>query len=313
MFAVLLVQLRFSTTMAAARYGFSRFLSIKMDPAMSELLSEHACFGGVQRFYKFDSQAIGLPMRYAVYLPPNAEGRKLPVLFYLAGLTCTEETFMIKAGAQRVAAELGIILVAPDTSPRGAGVPGETDDWDFGAGAGFYVDAVQEPWSRHYRMYSHILELRDRVLSELPADRDRVGIFGHSMGGHGALMLALRNPDLFRSVSAFAPIAAPMRCPWGKKAFGGYLGPDIAAWRAYDATELMTQAGRAPFPKGILIDQGLADKFLAEQLYPDAFEQACRTAGQPLELRRHPGYDHGYYFISTFVEDHLRFHSRNLG
>jgi S-formylglutathione hydrolase len=279
---------------------------------MSELLSEHACFGGVQRFYKFDSQAIGLPMRYAVYLPPNPAGSKLPVLFYLAGLTCTEETFMIKAGAQRVAAELGIILVAPDTSPRGAGVPGETDDWDFGAGAGFYVDAVQEPWSRHYRMYSHVLELRERVLAELPADRDRVGIFGHSMGGHGALMLALRNPDLFRSVSAFAPIAAPMRCPWGKKAFGGYLGPDEASWRAYDATELMTQAGRALFPQGILIDQGLADKFLAEQLYPDAFEQACRAAGQPLELRRQTGYDHGYYFISTFVEDHLRFHSSNL-
>lgn len=280
---------------------------------MSELLSEHACFGGVQRFYKFESQAIGLTMRYAVYLPPGFEGKTLPVLFYLAGLTCTEETFMIKAGAQRVAAELGLILVAPDTSPRGAGVPGETDDWDFGAGAGFYVDATQEPWARHYRMYSHILELRERVLAELPADAARVGIFGHSMGGHGALMLALRNPDLFHSVSAFAPIAAPARCPWGKKAFNGYLGPDEAAWRAYDATELMARAGLPPFPKGILIDQGLSDKFLTEQLCPDAFEQACRKAGQPLELRRHPGYDHGYYFISTFIEDHLRFHLARLG
>ena len=280
---------------------------------MSDILSEHACFGGVQRFCKFDSQAIGLPMRYAVYLPPAAQGTKLPVLFYLAGLTCTEETFPIKAGAQHMAAKLGIILVAPDTSPRGAAVPGETDDWDFGAGAGFYVDATQEPWARHYRMYSHILELRERVLAELPADPSRVGIFGHSMGGHGALTLALRNPDLFRSVSAFAPIAAPMRSPWGQKAFSGYLGPDQAAWRDYDATELMTRADRAPFPKGILIDQGLADKFLAEQLYPDAFEEACRAVGQPLELRRHPGYDHGYYCISTFMEDHLRFHHHCLG
>ncbi|NNG21914.1 S-formylglutathione hydrolase [Telluria aromaticivorans] len=280
---------------------------------MLKLLNEHACFGGLQRFYSFDSAAIGLPMRFSVYLPPGAEGEQLPVLFYLAGLTCTEETFMTKAGAQRVAAEEGLILVAPDTSPRGAGMPGETDSWDFGAGAGFYVDATQEPWSRHYRMYSHILELRELVLANLPADPARVGIFGHSMGGHGALAMALRNPALFRSVSAFAPIAAPMRCPWGKKAFGGYLGADEAAWRAYDATELMAAMPTAPFPGGILIDQGLADKFLAEQLYPEAFEEACARAGQPLELRRHAGYDHGYYFISTFIEDHLRFHRRQLG
>jgi len=280
---------------------------------MLELLSEHACFGGLQRFYRFESTAIGLPMRFSVYLPPGAEGKRLPVLFYLAGLTCTEETFMTKAGAQRVAAQEGLILVAPDTSPRGAGVPGETDSWDFGAGAGFYVDALEAPWSEHYRMYSHILELRELVLANLPADPARVGIFGHSMGGHGALMMALRNPDLFRSVSAFAPIAAPMRCPWGKKAFGGYLGGDHAAWRQYDASELMAEMDTAPFPGGILIDQGLADKFLAEQLYPEAFEEACARAGQPLTLRRHPGYDHGYYFISTFVEDHLRFHRRLLG
>ncbi|WP_409266772.1 S-formylglutathione hydrolase [Massilia sp. BHUDP2] len=280
---------------------------------MLELLSEHACFGGVQRFYRFDSTAIGLPMRFSVYLPPGAEGKRLPVLFYLAGLTCTEETFMIKAGAQRVAAQEGLILVTPDTSPRGAGVPGETDSWDFGAGAGFYVDATEAPWSQHYRMYSHILELREQVVAQLPADPARVGIFGHSMGGHGALMMALRNPGLFRSVSAFAPIAAPMRCPWGQKAFGGYLGADQANWRQYDASELMAAMDAAPFPGGILIDQGLADKFLAEQLYPEAFEQACARAGQPLTLRRHEGYDHGYYFISTFVEDHLRFHRRLLG
>jgi len=294
-----------------------------MDSVMPDLLSEHACFGGVQRFYQYDSAAIGLPMRFSVYLPPghdaghrdgNGDGAaKLPVLFYLAGLTCTEETFMIKAGAQRMAAELGLILVAPDTSPRGANVPGETDSWDFGAGAGFYVDATEAPWARHYRMYSHILELRELVLTRLPADPARVGVFGHSMGGHGALMLALRNPALFRSVSAFAPIAAPVRCPWGRKAFGGYLGQDQAAWREYDATELMTRSAAAPFPDGILIDQGLADKFLPEQLYPEAFEEACRTVGQPLELRRHAGYDHGYYFIQSFVEDHLRFHRRRLG
>ena len=190
---------------------------------MLELLSEHACFGGSQRFYRHDSNAIGLPMGFSVYIPPHDEGQRLPVLFYLAGLTCTEETFMIKAGAQRVAAREGLILVAPDTSPRAANIPGETDSWDFGAGAGFYLDATQEPWARHYRMSSYVLELRELVLDQLPADRERVGIFGHSMGGHGALVLALRNRAKFRSVSAFAPIAAPLRCPWGTKAFSGYL------------------------------------------------------------------------------------------
>jgi S-formylglutathione hydrolase len=279
---------------------------------MLELLNEHACFDGAQRFYQHQSSTIGLPMRFSVYIPPAPAGARLPVVLYLAGLTCTEETFPTKAGAQRVAAQQGIILVAPDTSPRGAGIPGETDSWDFGVGAGFYVDATEEPWSRHYRMYSYILELRELVLANFAADPDRVGIFGHSMGGHGALVMALRNPGLFRSVSAFAPIAAPTRCPWGQKAFSGYLGPDQSAWREYDATELMSRM-KAPFPQGILIDQGLADKFLAEQLHPEAFEAACRQAGQPLELRRHPGYDHGYYFISTFVEEHLRFHKRQLG
>ena len=280
---------------------------------MLQLLSEHACFGGVQRFYQHDSTAIGLPMRFSVFLPPGADkGAPLPAVFYLAGLTCTEETFMIKAGAQRVAAQEGLILVAPDTSPRGAGVPGETDSWDFGAGAGFYVDATEEPWARHYRMYSYILELRELVLREFAADPGRLGIFGHSMGGHGALTIALRHPDLFRSVSAFAPIAAPSRCPWGEKAFGGYLGADRGAWRAHDATELVGE-GPVRFPGGILVDQGLADKFLPDQLNPDAFEAACRAAGQPLTLRRHAGYDHGYYFISTFMEDHLRFHRGQLG
>jgi S-formylglutathione hydrolase len=278
---------------------------------MLELISEHACFGGTQRFYQHASQSIGLPMRFSIYLPPHAKSGKVPVLFYLAGLTCTEETFMIKAGAQRVASELGIILVAPDTSPRGAGIPGEADSWDFGAGAGFYVDATQAPWSSRYRMHSYILELRETIVREFPADENKIGIFGHSMGGHGALVIALRHPDLFRSVSAFAPIAAPSQCPWGKKAFSGYLGADKAEWEQYDASALMRKS-RAPFPAGILVDQGMSDKFLDEQLHPEAFEAACQEAGQPLELRRHPGYDHGYYFISTFVADHLRFHHQRL-
>jgi len=278
---------------------------------MTELLNEHRCFGGTQRFYQHDSRAIGLPMRYAVFMPPVKTGETLPVVFFLAGLTCNEETFMTKAGAQRIAAEQGIILVAPDTSPRGADVPGEDEAWDFGSGAGFYVDATETPWAQHYRMYSYILELRELILSTLPADPLRCGIFGHSMGGHGALVLALRNPALFRSVSALAPIAAPMHSPWGKKAFSGYLGPDQDRWRAYDASVLVA-AAPARFP-AILIDQGEADKFLAEQLYPDVFAAACADAGQALELRRHAGYDHGYYFVSTFVADHLRFHRRQLG
>lgn len=278
---------------------------------MLELLSEHACFGGVQRFYRHDSTEIGLPMKFSVFLPAHADGARLPALVYLAGLTCTEETFAMKAGAQRVAAEEGLILIAPDTSPRGAGVPGESDSWDFGVGAGFYVDATEAPWSQRYRMYSYVHELVALVQRELPVDGARLGLFGHSMGGHGALTMALKRPDVFRSVSAFAPIAAPARCPWGKKAFRGYLGADEAAWQAHDASALMASL-RTPFPQGILIDQGLGDKFLAEQLYPEAFEAACAQAAQPLQLRRHAGYDHGYYFISTFIADHLRFHSRNL-
>ena len=279
---------------------------------MLELISEHACFGGVQRFYRHDSAAIGLPMRFSVFIPPRADAGKLPAMFYLAGLTCNEETFMTKAGAQRAAALEGLMLIAPDTSPRGAGIEGEAAAWDFGVGAGFYVDATEAPWSKHYRMDSYITELHALVVDALDADPARIGIFGHSMGGHGALVLALRRPDLFRSVSAFAPIAAPSQCPWGEKAFSGYLGDDRSAWRQYDATALM-EGARAPFPNGILIDQGLGDKFLAEQLHPEAFEAACIKAGQTLELRRHTLYDHGYYFISTFVEDHLRFHRTNLG
>ncbi|MDR3382247.1 S-formylglutathione hydrolase [Cupriavidus basilensis] len=283
---------------------------------MLELLSEHGCFGGVQRFYRHASATIGLPMRFSVFLPAQAlvqPEQRLPALFYLAGLTCTEETFMIKAGAQRYAAEHGLILVAPDTSPRDTGVTGEAESWDFGVGAGFYLDATQAPWSQYWRMESYVTqELFDLVTTVLPADAQRVGIFGHSMGGHGALVLAQRHPGRFRSVSAFAPIAAPTRCPWGEKAFSRYLGEERASWEQYDASALMTRQAKAPFPRGILVDQGLADKFLAEQLYPEVFEAACAAIGQPLLLRRHEGYDHGYYFISTLMENHIRHHAAQL-
>ena len=277
-----------------------------------EVISRHRCFGGTQYFYKHESETIGLPMRFSVFVPPQAEQGRVPVLFYLAGLTCTEETFMIKAGAQRRAAELGLMLVTPDTSPRGAGVAGEDDAWDFGTGAGFYVDATQEPWARHYRMESYVAqELFRLATSVLPGDAARAGIFGHSMGGHGALVLAQRHRAQYRSVSAFAPIAAPVQCPWGEKAFSGYLGADRSVWAQHDASELMA-ASSCPFPEGILVDQGLADSFLENQLNPGAFEAACEKAGQPLTLRRHEGYDHGYYFISTFMDDHLAFHAERL-
>ena len=280
---------------------------------MLELLSSHACHGGQQRFYRHESKTIGLPMQFSVYLPPHAQHGRVPALFYLAGLTCTEETFAIKAGAQRFAARLGMALIAPDTSPRGANIEGDSENWDFGVGAGFYVDATREPWSKHYKMYSYVRdELRHAVLAELPIDGGRLSICGHSMGGHGALVLALRNPGLYQSVSAFAPISAPMRCPWGQKAFSGYLGDDRDAWLQYDASELVVRAGSARFGEGILVDQGLADKFRVEQLHPDVFEAACMKAGQPLTLRRHEGYDHGYYFIETFIEDHLAHHARAL-
>jgi len=249
-------------------------------------------------------------MRFAVFRPPQAARGPVPVVYYLAGLTCTEETFAIKAGAQRTAAELGLMLVAPDTSPRGAGIPGEDDDWDLGTGAGFYVDATQAPWSAHYRMYSYVTrELPAVIAAHFPVLRDRQGIFGHSMGGHGALICALKNPALYRSVSAFAPVAAPMRCPWGQKAFGAYLGPERETWRDWDASELLR---RHRFPGPILVDQGTADKFLADQLYPEALEEAAHATGQALMLRRQAGYDHSYFFIATFVADHLRHHAEYL-
>ncbi|MFQ5534831.1 MAG: S-formylglutathione hydrolase [Sphingomonadales bacterium] len=279
-----------------------------------ETLSENRCFGGTVGFYQHASRATATDMRFSVFMPPRGGRASVPVLFYLAGLTCTEETFIIKAGALRIAAELGLALVAPDTSPRGEQVPDDSDGaWDFGAGAGFYLDATQQPWAKHYNMYSYVTrDLAAAVFANFPADPARQGLFGHSMGGHGALTIGLTHPEIYRSLSAFAPISAPMQCPWGRKAFTGYLGPDQEAWRAHDATEIVRRIERASGRPKILIDQGLSDQFLERELHPDLFEAACRDVGYPLELRRHRSYDHSYYFISTFIEDHLRHHAETL-
>jgi S-formylglutathione hydrolase len=275
-----------------------------------QLLSSHSCFGGTQHFVSHASHECASEMRVAVYEPPQARHGRVPVLYYLSGLTCTEETFATKAGAQRLAAEHGLMIVAPDTSPR-VRLPGDDASWDFGLAAGFYVDATQAPWAAHYRMYSYVTRELPKIIGAqfANADTSRQSIMGHSMGGHGALVCALRNPAQYRSVSAFAPISSPSQVPWGKKAFTGYLGSDTATWREYDATELVQ---RQPRGDTILVDQGMADKFLAEQLRPDVFAAACRRAGQKLELREQPGYDHGYYFIQTFMADHVAWHARAL-
>lgn len=279
----------------------------KLTSPRVETLSEQRCHGGTQGLYRHKSEATGTEMRFAVFVPEQAAERPVPVLYFLAGLTCSEETAAIKAGAQRHAAARGLILVFPDTSPRGASFAGEDEDWDFGTGAGFYLDASEEPWSANYRMRSYVVdELRGLVNGGFPARVDSTGICGHSMGGHGALTLALTNPEIYRSVSAFAPICSPTRCPWGVKAFTGYLGADQNTWADHDATELV-RAGRRQNP--ILIDQGEADQFLPEQLKPDVFARACSAADQELILRMHPGYDHSYYFIQTFIEDHINHHA----
>ena len=272
--------------------------------------SANRCFDGTQYVYSHDSSTLGCRMRFAAYVPDGLDG-PAPTCLWLSGLTCTEENFTAKAGAQRVASELGMVVLAPDTSPRGNDVPDDPDGaWDFGLGAGFYVDATESPWSRHYRMRSYVeRELRDLAVAELPVDDARIGISGHSMGGHGALTIALRSPERFRSVTAFAPICAPTHCPWGEKALGHYLGADRAAWREYDACALLEDGARVP---GILVDQGLEDGFLEEQLMPERLEDACKTAGVPLELRRQPGHDHSYFFIASFIEDHLRWHAERL-
>ena len=276
-----------------------------------ELLSSNRSFGGWHRRYRHRSSTLDCDMQFAVYLPPQAEqGERLPVLYWLSGLTCTDENFMQKAGAQRVAAELGLVLVAPDTSPRGEGVPGDPEGaWDFGLGAGFYLNASEQPWARHYRMHDYVVhELPALIEAHLPVS-ERRGISGHSMGGHGALVCALRNPGRYRSLSAFAPISNPLDCPWGEKAFSRYLGEDRATWPAWDACILLAGATQK-LP--ILVDQGEADSFLDTQLKPQALKVAAEAVGYPLTLRLQPGYDHSYYFIASFIDDHLRHHAAAL-
>jgi S-formylglutathione hydrolase len=271
------------------------------------LIKRHKCFDGWVEYYSHASKATRTDMRFAVYLPPQAAQRKVPVLYYLSGLTCTEETFMIKSGAQRYAAEHGIMLVAPDTSPRGAGIEGESESWDFGLAAGFYVNATEPKWAKHYNMFDYVVdELPILIDGHFPANPARRSIMGHSMGGHGALVMALRHPERFQSVSAVAPICAPSQCPWGEKAFRGYLGEDRSAWLAYDATHLVSLS-EAHLP--ILIDQGAADEFLETQLKPELLRQTCEHSGYPLELRLRPGYDHGYFFVQSVIGEHLAYHA----
>lgn len=271
--------------------------------------SEHACFGGQVSFHSHHSSTCNCEMRFAVYQPPQAKSKPVPVLYFLSGLTSTEENFIMKAGAQRYAAEEGLMLVMPDTSPRNTGIEGENDEWDLGTGAGFYVDATMAPWASHYQMYSYVVrELPAIIAANFPAIPAKQGIFGHSMGGHGALVCALRNPEQYHSVSAFAPIASPMRNALGQKAFNNYLGTNQETWRVYDASELILTA---KYNRPILIDQGTADEYLP-QLLPEVFEEACQKVGQPLTLRMQAGYDHGYYFVSTFVADHIRHHAAVL-
>jgi S-formylglutathione hydrolase len=280
-----------------------------------EILSETSCFGGKIGFYRHPSAVNNCAMQFSVFVPPQAANGKVPVVTFLSGLTCTEENFMVKSGAQRVAAELGIMLVSPDTSPRGAGVPDDPDDdYDFGLGAGFYVNSTEAPWSGHYQMYDYVTqELQKLIFENFPGDAARHGLTGHSMGGHGALTIGLRNPDMFGSLSAFAPICTTLHSPWGNKAMGYYLGDDKAAWANYDSCEVARSVTDPNAYEKILVDQGASDPFLVEQLRPELLKAACEESGLPLELRIHDGYDHGYYFISTFIEEHLRFHADQLG
>jgi len=274
-----------------------------------ETVSTNRSHAGTQGVYSHASSATGTDMTFAVYVPDHEEGAKLPVLWYLSGLTCTHANVMEKGEYRRAASELGLIIVAPDTSPRGEAVP-DDEAYDMGQGASFYLDATEQPWSQHFRMRTYIeQELPELIASEFPVDMDRQGIFGHSMGGHGALTIALRNPDRFKSVSAFSPVVAPLQCPWGEKALGAYLGSDRAAWRSYDACALIGDGARVA---DILVDQGTSDQFLEEQLKPQLLAEACEKTGIPLTLNMREGYDHSYYFISTFMADHLRWHAERL-
>jgi S-formylglutathione hydrolase len=278
--------------------------------ALLATISKHACHGGELAYFQHPSRVNDCDMKFAVFTPSQAARGPVPVLYYLAGLTCTEETFVTKAGALEHAARHGLMLVAPDTSPR-VQLPGDRESWDFGIAAGFYLEATAAPWSKHYHMYRYVVdELPEVIGANFKGDTARSGIFGHSMGGHGALTIGLRNPGRYKSLSAFAPITAPIQSPWGVKAFSGYLGAYRAAWSQYDATELVKAGHR--FDGGILIDQGAADKFLAEQLKPGLFEAACKAAGQPLALNMREGYDHGYFFIQTFIGDHIAWHAERL-
>ncbi|MBS97837.1 MAG: S-formylglutathione hydrolase [Oceanospirillaceae bacterium] len=275
-----------------------------------ELIASNKCFDGWLKRYKHQSSSTGTEMIFAIYLPPQAQSQSVPVLYWLSGLTCTDENFMQKAGAQRLASELGIAIVCPDTSPRGTDHPGEHDSYDFGSAAGFYVNATEAPWSENYRMYDYVVDELPALIEEHFPVTDKRSISGHSMGGHGALICALKNPGRYQSVSAFAPISNPINCPWGEKALAGYLGNDRESWKAWDSCELIASASeRLP----LLVDQGEADDFLAEQLKPEALKQACEENGHPLELRLQPGYDHSYFFIASFIDDHLRHHAKALG
>jgi len=274
-------------------------------------VSRVRCFEGWQERWMHDSATCSCPMHFSIYLPPQAEYGPVPTVYWLSGLTCTDENFVTKAGAQRYAAELGLAIVCPDTSPREVDLQGEHDSWDFGSGAGFYINATREPWARHYRMHDYVVEeLPALVEARFPVLAGVRSVSGHSMGGHGALVAALRNPQRYAAVSAFAPICAPSECPWGEKAFSGYLGDDREQWKQWDACELV-RAGAAP-TLALLIDQGESDDFLQQQLKPHLLEQACAQAAWPLQLRMRAGYDHSYHFIATFIEDHLRFHAEAL-
>jgi len=276
-----------------------------------ETIGDARCFDGRQLRFRHASQVLSCDTTFSLFLPPAAELGPVPVLYWLSGLTCTDENFVTKAGAQKYAAERGVAIVAPDTSPRGENVPDDPDGvYDFGHGAGFYLNATEDPWAQHYHMYDYVTaELPDLINAEFPVDRNRVGLFGHSMGGHGALTIGLKNQDTYKSISAFAPISSPIHCPWGEKALGMYLGSDQDAWRHYDACALIEAAEeRTP----LFVDQGLGDDFLETQLKPQLLEEACEKTNHPLVLRRHEGYDHSYFFIASFMEDHIRYHSEQL-
>ncbi|GAB6030684.1 hypothetical protein CHUAL_007538 [Chamberlinius hualienensis] len=278
----------------------------------AEEVSNSKCFGGYQKVFAHYSTELKCKQNFSLYLPPQAELGKVPLLYWLSGLTCTEQNFIIKSGAQKYAAEYGVAIVGPDTSPRGCNIEGEDDDWDFGTGAGFYVDATEEKWKEHYRMYSYVTEELPNVVSSLnlPIIPDKQSIFGHSMGGHGALICALKNPGKYRSVSAFAPISNPIECPWGQKAFKGYLGDDVETWKQYDATHVVRDYHGPPLE--ILIDQGSDDPYLQNQLMPETFVKACAESRVPVVYRVHEGYDHGFFFISTFIDEHIKNHVNYL-